>query len=28
VQVNIRAGRLPDADAQGRRFLKLPVDAL
>lgn len=28
VQVNIRAGRLPDADAQGRRFLKLPVNAL
>ena len=28
VQVNIRAGKLPDADAQGRRFLKLPVNAL
>ena len=28
VRVNIRAGRLPDADAQGRRFLKLPVDGL
>ena len=28
VQVNIRAGKLPDADAQGRRFLQLPVNAL
>lgn len=28
VQVNIRAGRLPPADAEGRRFLRLPLDAL
>jgi glyoxylase-like metal-dependent hydrolase (beta-lactamase superfamily II) len=28
VQVNIRGGRLPPADAQGRRFLSLPLDAL
>lgn len=28
VQVNIRAGKLPEADAQGRCFLKLPVNAL
>ena len=26
VQVNIRAGKLPSADAQGRQFLKLPVN--
>ena len=25
VQVNIRAGRLPPPDAEGRRFLKLPI---
>jgi len=25
LQVNIRAGRLPEADAQGRRFLRLPL---
>lgn len=25
LQVNIRAGRLPPADAEGRRFLKLPL---
>jgi len=28
VQVNIRGGRLPPADAQGRRFLSLPLDTL
>jgi glyoxylase-like metal-dependent hydrolase (beta-lactamase superfamily II) len=27
LQVNIRAGRLPDADAEGRVFLQLPVRA-
>ncbi|MEG0920370.1 MAG: MBL fold metallo-hydrolase [Comamonas sp.] len=26
VQVNIRAGKLPEADAQGRRFFKLPIN--
>ncbi len=26
VQVNIAAGRLPPADARGRRYLKLPID--
>ena len=28
VQVNIRAGQLPEPDADGRRYLKLPVDVL
>jgi glyoxylase-like metal-dependent hydrolase (beta-lactamase superfamily II) len=28
LQVNMRAGHLPPADADGRRFLKLPVNAL
>ncbi len=28
VQVNIRAGNLPEPDAQGHRFLKLPLNAL
>jgi glyoxylase-like metal-dependent hydrolase (beta-lactamase superfamily II) len=28
IQVNIRAGRLPEPDAQGRRFLKTPLDLL
>ena len=28
LQVNINAGRLPDKDADGRRFLVLPLDAL
>lgn len=28
LQVNIQAGRLPEADAEGRRFLKFPLDAL
>ena len=27
LQVNIRAGRIPNPDAAGRRFLRLPVDA-
>ena len=26
IQVNIRGGRLPSADAEGRRFLVLPLD--
>jgi glyoxylase-like metal-dependent hydrolase (beta-lactamase superfamily II) len=28
LQVNIRAGRLPEADMEGRRFLKFPLNAL
>jgi glyoxylase-like metal-dependent hydrolase (beta-lactamase superfamily II) len=28
LQVNIRAGQLPPADRDGRRFLKVPIDAL
>jgi glyoxylase-like metal-dependent hydrolase (beta-lactamase superfamily II) len=28
LQVNLRGGRLPEPDAEGRRFLKLPLDAL
>lgn len=28
VQVNIRAGALPPAESNGRRYLKIPVDAL
>ena len=28
VQTNIRAGKMPGADEQGRVFLKLPIDAL
>jgi len=28
IQVNIRAGQLPDPDGQGRRFLKTPLDLL
>ena len=28
IQVNIRAGRLPDPDEQGRRYLKVPLDTL
>lgn len=28
VQVNIRAGALPEAEANGRRYLKLPVDTI
>ena len=27
LQVNIRAGELPSLDGEGRRFLKLPLDA-
>jgi len=26
LQVNIRGGRLPPADADGRRYLRLPLD--
>ncbi len=28
VQVNMRAGRLPPAEANGTRYLKIPLDAL
>ena len=28
LQINIRAGRLPPPDANGRRYLKLPLDAI
>jgi hypothetical protein len=28
VQVNIRAGALPEPEANGVRYLKLPLDAL
>jgi glyoxylase-like metal-dependent hydrolase (beta-lactamase superfamily II) len=28
LQVNIRAGRLPEEEADGRRYLKIPLDAL
>lgn len=28
VQVNMRAGRLPEAEDNGRRYLKVPIDAL
>jgi glyoxylase-like metal-dependent hydrolase (beta-lactamase superfamily II) len=28
LQVNIRGGRLPEPEADGRRFLKIPIDAL
>lgn len=28
IQVNMRAGRMPPAEPDGRRFLKLPLDAL
>lgn len=28
VQVNIRAGHLPPPEANGTRYLKLPLDAL
>jgi glyoxylase-like metal-dependent hydrolase (beta-lactamase superfamily II) len=28
IQVNIRGGRLPDPESNGRRFLKLPLNAL
>jgi hypothetical protein len=26
--VNIRGGRLPEPEADGRRYLKIPIDAL
>jgi hypothetical protein len=28
LQVNIRAGHLPDPDASGKVFLKVPINAL
>jgi hypothetical protein len=28
LQVNIRGGRLPEPEANGRRYLKIPLDAL
>jgi hypothetical protein len=28
LQVNIRGGRLPPADADGRRYLRLPLDRM
>jgi hypothetical protein len=28
VQVNIRAGRLPAPEANGQRYLRLPLDAV
>ena len=28
LQVNIRGGTLPDPEANGRRYLKIPLDAL
>jgi glyoxylase-like metal-dependent hydrolase (beta-lactamase superfamily II) len=28
LQVNIRGGRLPEAEADGKRYLKIPIDAL
>ncbi len=28
LQVNMRAGRLPPADEDGRQFLKVPLNAL
>ena len=28
IQVNMRGGRLPDAETNGRRYLKIPLDAL
>jgi hypothetical protein len=28
LQVNMRAGALPPADATGRHFLKVPINAL
>ena len=28
VQVNVRAGRLPPAEKNGKRYLKIPIDAL
>jgi hypothetical protein len=28
LQVNVRAGQLPDPEDNGRRYLKIPLDAL
>jgi hypothetical protein len=28
LQVNMRGGRLPEPEADGRRYLKIPLDAL
>ena len=28
LQVNIRGGRLPEPEANGKRYLKIPLDAL
>ena len=28
LQVNIRGGRLPEPEANGKRYLKIPIDAL
>jgi hypothetical protein len=28
LQVNTNAGRLPDPESNGRRYLKIPLDAL
>ena len=28
LQVNIRGGRLPEPESNGRRYLKIPLDAL
>ena len=28
IQVNIRAGRLPEAESNGVRYLKIPLDRL
>ena len=28
IQVNVRAGELPPPEANGRRYLKIPLDAL
>ena len=28
LQVNMKAGRLPEADTAGKRFLKVPINGL
>jgi hypothetical protein len=28
VQVNVRGGKLPPAESNGKRYLKIPLDAL
>jgi len=28
IQINIRAGRLPPAESNGTRYLKIPLDSL